>query len=284
MVERNNGFFRNLVLPGHRFESPADFNTQIGSWLTEHSNRRNARAIGRVPVRSAGRRCGSDGRATTVPPRVGIHERRLARDYCVPVAGNDYSVHRQRSAGSSTSPPPSTSTASPSPPQRDPSRPPGAGESAPGNRARYQSHPQQLPGPVRHRRRRLGPLTKAHAADDRRTQTTTPYRLSIVDEIGYLPFDIRHRRTCSTNHRQPLYEQGSILITSNMPFGPLGQSVRRQDHRRSPDRPPRPPRQRNHHHRRLYCTKTDATSPKQPANNHTGVKIQPSKRDDFSRR
>ena len=48
------------------------------------------------------------------------------------------------------------------------------------------------------------------------------YKLLIIDEVGYLPFDhdaanlifqlIAHR-----------YEQGSILITSNMPFGQWGQ-------------------------------------------------------------
>ena len=48
------------------------------------------------------------------------------------------------------------------------------------------------------------------------------YRLLIIDEVGYLPFDadtanlffqlIAHR-----------YEQGSILVTSNMPFGRWGE-------------------------------------------------------------
>ena len=34
MVERNNGFFETSFLPGRAFASPADFNDQLGDWLT----------------------------------------------------------------------------------------------------------------------------------------------------------------------------------------------------------------------------------------------------------
>ena len=41
MVERNNGFFETSFLPGRVFASPADFNAQLGDWLTagQHPHR-----------------------------------------------------------------------------------------------------------------------------------------------------------------------------------------------------------------------------------------------------
>jgi hypothetical protein len=33
MVERTNGYLETSFLPGRRFASPADFNTQLGDWL-----------------------------------------------------------------------------------------------------------------------------------------------------------------------------------------------------------------------------------------------------------
>ena len=50
MVERNNGFFETSFLPGRGFASPADFNHQLGDWLTTRANTRTVRAIRGRPV------------------------------------------------------------------------------------------------------------------------------------------------------------------------------------------------------------------------------------------
>lgn len=93
MVERNNGFFETSFLPGRGFASPADFNDQIGHWLTTRANTRTVRAIRGRPVDLLE----TDRQAMTVlppvAPQVGLtHRIRLARDYYVRVDANDYSV------------------------------------------------------------------------------------------------------------------------------------------------------------------------------------------------
>ena len=71
----------------------------------------------------------------------------------------------------------------------------------------------------------VGRLQSAHLAGrlEAELKRLRRYRLLIVDEVGYLPFDadaanlffqlIAHR-----------YEQGSILLTSNLPFGRWGET------------------------------------------------------------
>lgn len=67
-------------------------------------------------------------------------------------------------------------------------------------------------------------LQAAHADGrlDRELKRLRRYRMLIIDEVGYLPFDAEQ-----ANLFFPLiasrYEQGSILITSNMPFGRWGE-------------------------------------------------------------
>lgn len=48
------------------------------------------------------------------------------------------------------------------------------------------------------------------------------YKLLIIDEVGYLPFDAQAANLLFqlVAHR---YEQGSVLVTSNMPFGRWGE-------------------------------------------------------------
>ncbi|NLT55536.1 MAG: ATP-binding protein [Actinomycetales bacterium] len=48
------------------------------------------------------------------------------------------------------------------------------------------------------------------------------YRLLIIDEVGYIPFDAEAANLFFqlVSHR---YEQGSLLVTSNMPFGRWGE-------------------------------------------------------------
>ena len=48
-VERMNGFFETSFLPGREFESPGDFNTQMGIWLPK-ANARTVRALKARPV------------------------------------------------------------------------------------------------------------------------------------------------------------------------------------------------------------------------------------------
>jgi DNA replication protein DnaC len=48
------------------------------------------------------------------------------------------------------------------------------------------------------------------------------YRLIIIDEIGYIPFD-QHAANLFFQLISSRYEQGSVLATSNMPFGRWGE-------------------------------------------------------------
>ena len=94
MVERNNGFFETSFLPGRTFASPADFNAQLGDWLTGRANARTVRSIQGRPVdlletdyAGDGRAAagGSAGRADQPDParprllRAGRHRRLLRR-------------------------------------------------------------------------------------------------------------------------------------------------------------------------------------------------------------
>lgn len=48
------------------------------------------------------------------------------------------------------------------------------------------------------------------------------YRLLIIDEVGYIPFD-SHAANLFFQLVAARYESGSLLITSNMPFGRRGE-------------------------------------------------------------
>lgn len=93
MTERNNGYLETSFLPGRNFSSPADFNTQLGLWITGTANQRTVRSLGRRPCEAFD----DDLTAMTpLPPHApvtGIRARvRLPRDYYVRICGNDYSV------------------------------------------------------------------------------------------------------------------------------------------------------------------------------------------------
>ncbi len=92
MVERNNGFLETSFLPGRRFSSPADFNSQLAEWLVR-ANSRTVRSIQGRPVDLLE----TDHQAMLplppIAPAVGLANRvRLGRDYYVRVDGCDYSV------------------------------------------------------------------------------------------------------------------------------------------------------------------------------------------------
>lgn len=92
VIERANGFFETSFMPGRSFTDPADYNTQLASWLPR-ANSRLLRRTGQQP----GIRIDADraamGLLPPVAPTTGLAIRvRLGRDYYVRAAGNDYSV------------------------------------------------------------------------------------------------------------------------------------------------------------------------------------------------
>lgn len=48
-IEQANGYLGASFLPGSRFASIEDFNTQLESWLSQKANHRTARALGYTP-------------------------------------------------------------------------------------------------------------------------------------------------------------------------------------------------------------------------------------------
>ncbi len=93
LVERANGYLETSFLPGRRFSSPADFNTQLTDWLPR-ANTRQHRALGCRPID----RLEADRAAMLalppIPPVVGWAQSvRLPRDHYIRLDSNDYSVH-----------------------------------------------------------------------------------------------------------------------------------------------------------------------------------------------
>jgi transposase len=92
MVERTNQFLETSFLPGRRFVSPADFNTQLADWL-QRANTRTVRAIQGRPVDLLETDYLSMLPLPPVVPPIGLsHRIRLGRDYYVRVDTVDYSV------------------------------------------------------------------------------------------------------------------------------------------------------------------------------------------------
>jgi transposase len=92
IVERNNGYLETSFLPGRSFTSPADFNTQLASWLVK-ANARHHRRIECRPID----RLGADKAAmVSIPPIAPTLGRRTAvrlpRDHYVRLDSCDYSV------------------------------------------------------------------------------------------------------------------------------------------------------------------------------------------------
>ncbi len=93
MLERLHDYLERSFLPGRRFASPTDFNTQLAGFFTK-ANARKMRVLGCTP----GDRVKADRAAMLplppVPPEVGWRKTlRLPRDHYVRVDSNDYSVH-----------------------------------------------------------------------------------------------------------------------------------------------------------------------------------------------
>ena len=92
IVERRNGFFETSFMPGRTFASPADFNTQLGQWLTI-ANGRVVRTTKAKPVDLLGADRAAMLSLPPIAPQVGwVNRVRLGRDYYVRVDSSDYSV------------------------------------------------------------------------------------------------------------------------------------------------------------------------------------------------
>ena len=93
MTERNNDYFERSFLPGRRFTSPGDFNTQIHEWITTTANHRRIRSIGASPAERIGEDLVAMTALPPTPPATGFsHQVRLGRDYYIRFDTNDYSV------------------------------------------------------------------------------------------------------------------------------------------------------------------------------------------------
>jgi transposase len=92
IVERRNGFFETSFMPGRRFTSPADFNTQFTGWI-ERANHRVVRTIRARPADLIEADRAAMLSLPPAPPQLGWHQRvRLGRDYYVRLDASDYSV------------------------------------------------------------------------------------------------------------------------------------------------------------------------------------------------
>ena len=93
IVERMNGFFETSFMPGRDFSSPDDFNAQLAAWLPR-ANSRLVRRTGQRPSEAVECDRASIFALPPVAPVLGVLGRvRLARDYYLRVASNDYSAH-----------------------------------------------------------------------------------------------------------------------------------------------------------------------------------------------
>lgn len=93
IVERTNGYLGTSFLPGRRFASPDDFNTQLAGFLEGVANKRVIRRLGASPEELVLADVKSMREMPSLDPLAPSEKVRLARDYYVRVAGNDYSVH-----------------------------------------------------------------------------------------------------------------------------------------------------------------------------------------------
>lgn len=96
IVERANGYLETSFLPGRRFASVADFDTQLAEWIATRANTRARRALdGAAPAE----RIGADRAAMLALPPIETaaigwrHSVRLPRDHYVRLDSCDYSVH-----------------------------------------------------------------------------------------------------------------------------------------------------------------------------------------------
>jgi transposase len=93
LVERAHDYLERSFLPGRSFAGPADFNTQLVTWLAVVNTRRR-RVLGCAPT---DRIVADRAAMLTLPPVAPVTgwrtTTRLARDHYVRLDSNDYSIH-----------------------------------------------------------------------------------------------------------------------------------------------------------------------------------------------
>jgi transposase len=93
IIERAHDWLERSFLPGRRFGSPAQFNTELAEWLAV-ANQRPKRVLGCAP---ADRVAADTAAMLTLPPVAPVTgwraSTRLPRDHYVRLDSNDYSVH-----------------------------------------------------------------------------------------------------------------------------------------------------------------------------------------------
>lgn len=93
VVERAIQYLEDSFLPARTFTDPADFNTQLQSWLEQVAHQRFIRDLQARPVELIGPDRAAMMPLPPVTPTFGFTARvRLGRDYYVRVLSNDYSV------------------------------------------------------------------------------------------------------------------------------------------------------------------------------------------------
>ncbi|WP_141819030.1 IS21 family transposase [Humibacillus xanthopallidus] len=93
MLERFHDYLERSFLPGRRFTSPADFNTQLAGFLVK-ANARRMRVLGCRPDDRVGADRAAMLALPPVAPEVGWRATtRLPRDHYIRLDSNDYSVH-----------------------------------------------------------------------------------------------------------------------------------------------------------------------------------------------
>jgi hypothetical protein len=93
LVERTNKYFETSFLPGRRFDSPADFNDQLASWLPIANDRVHSTLRCRPTERIEEDRAAMMALPPMLPDPAWGEIRRLGRDHWVRVDSCDYSVH-----------------------------------------------------------------------------------------------------------------------------------------------------------------------------------------------
>jgi hypothetical protein len=93
LVERANRYLETSFLPGRRFASPADFNTQLSTWLERANNRVHATLRCRPSERLGHDRSAMMALPPVLPDPAWAETKRLGRDHWVRADTCDYSVH-----------------------------------------------------------------------------------------------------------------------------------------------------------------------------------------------
>lgn len=93
LVERANLYMETSFLPGRRFNSPEDFNTQLSAWLIKANHRVHEGTRARPSERIWEDRGAMMPFPAVLPDTRWRFSTRLGRDHYVRVGTNDYSVH-----------------------------------------------------------------------------------------------------------------------------------------------------------------------------------------------